>query len=114
MESNDKQVPAVQHCWITKNNGNITYQLAVNGTIINQCNLLTTNIVAKIPEISQPPLSYNQANTTCNVNSLGNSIDRITSNQDGQLIKTDNLYSLVNSSSDVSVSDVHKNKLVYS
>ncbi len=24
MESNDKQVPAVQHCWITKNNGNYT------------------------------------------------------------------------------------------
>ena len=106
--------PANTSLIITKNSENITYQLAVNGTIINQCNLLTTNIVEQVPEITQPPLRYNQSNITCNITGSGSSIDRITSNQDGQLIKTDKLYSQVNSSSNISVSDSNRNKLVYS
>jgi nucleoid DNA-binding protein len=50
--------PANTSLIITKNSGNITYQLAVNGTIINQCNLLTTNIVSQILEITSTSLNF--------------------------------------------------------
>jgi len=106
--------PANTSLIITKNSGNITYQLAVNQTIINQCSLLTTNIVEQFPEIKQPQLKYNQSNTTCSLTANGIDTNRQTYDQDGKLIKTAKLYSLVNASSNVSVSDVYNNKLVYS
>ena len=33
MESNGKQVPAVQHCWVTKNNATLENKFVIDGIL---------------------------------------------------------------------------------